>query len=136
MATSTLKTSFAEKAAAYKRRTDAVLWTELDQNMIYKVISLAEKNSKWDAKCWLTIIEVEKGERLNIFAPRAMVEKIRRDRKKGESPYFMPLGNVVKDAKTHNVFDLCFELDEEALDDLFVKDDTTTESVQDMESEK
>lgn len=107
-----------------KEAEKATPWLDLDKEEIYKVVLIEKKLSKY-GECYLTSLETKGGDKLKIFAPTGMIQKIRKERKQGESAYFMSLGQEILrlDKTKINRYDLIFEDDLSAVGNLFVEDE-------------
>ena len=113
---------FAVGVSHYRPKKDITTWSDLTtQAKIFKVISLEERKSKFGTPCWVTIIKDKEENQLKIFAPKLLVLRIKEERPEGTSPFFIALGQEVgEEGRKYNSFDLLFQKDTEALQDLFI----------------
>ena len=103
------RNKFLESVENYQREHSTVKWMDLDQKICFKILRIQEKNSKFQNKCYLTEVMTRGGQRSKIFAPSAMIHRIKEERKPGQSVYFMPAGQKIQGSKTHNMFWLYME---------------------------
>ena len=118
------KETFSKTVQTKKEAEKTTPWPDLDKEEIYKVVLIEKKLSRY-GECYLTSLLTKGGEKLKIFAPAGMIRRIRKERKQGESAYFMSLGQEILrlDKTKRNRYDLIFEEDSNTVGNLFVEDE-------------
>ena len=93
---------------------EATKWHELGEGIVYRIRSIEKKNSRFGV-CHLlhcTVGGGEAGEEGEIcaFAPRALIDDLKKRYQKDHIPYFISLGQGVCELTKHkkNLFDLIF----------------------------
>ena len=88
----------------YKHVISTIQCQDFDQKIRYKILRIQEKESRFQTKCFLPEIMTRRGQRSKIFAPSAMVQRIKEERKSNQSVYLIPAGQKNNGAKTYNMF--------------------------------
>ena len=92
-----------------EEKESAINWSELEQNVVYKVTAIDKRVSVYGV-CYILHLLKRNGEEYTVFAPRSLIEEFRRNRKPSYSPYLISLGvehHLVTRHKKHK-FDLVF----------------------------
>ena len=107
------KELFRKKAEERRDSEKLTDWVDLSQEIIYKIISLEQRESKDYGVCFIANLVDSAGRKERVWAPRKLVADLRDKRKPNEIPYILSLGQVKYDkTKKENKFDLSFQEDE------------------------
>ena len=108
------KELFTKKAEERRESEKLTDWVDLSQNIIYKIISLEQRDSKEYGICYITNLTDSAGRTERVWAPKKLVADLREKRKPNESAFILSLGQVKYDkAKKENKFDLSFQEEQE-----------------------
>lgn len=97
------KEKVLQSVEKYKHDISTIQWQDFDQKIRYKILRIQEKESRFQAKSFLTEIMARRGQRSKIFAPSAMVQRIKEERKSNQSVYLIPTGQKNHGTKTYNM---------------------------------
>ena len=93
----------------------AAAWSELEENVIYKITAIDKRISVYGV-CYILTLTKKSGEEVCVFAPRSLITEFRKKSKPGYSPYLISLGIDVYRATNHrkHKYELVFVHEENA----------------------
>lgn len=98
-----------------EEKETAVAWSELEENVIYKITAIDKRISVYGV-CYLITLTKKNQEEVCVFAPRSLIQEFRKKNRPSYSPYLISLGIDVYRATNHrkHKYELVFVHEEDA----------------------
>ena len=122
MANFITKTSFDNKVAEQRERDTTTHWIDINRDTVYKINGIRSMVGRY-GDCWLADATDNEGNVIKFFAPPSMIKKIKKEKRENQAVYFISLGQTFNklDKTRKNQYDVIFEVDSTAVQDIFVK---------------
>ena len=122
MASFISKASFDNKVAAQREKETVTQWPDINKETIYKITKIKPMVGRY-GDCWLADALDKQENTIKFFAPSSMVKKIKKEKKEKQSVFFISLGQTFNklDKTKRNRFDVIFEADPFAIEDIFIE---------------